>query len=155
MYGHRADVNPERLIPPEPPGGNNVLAAVGHRVGCANMRPRRPCGHTCDYPRLNVFILFLHRQPDDPAAVICLMTAIARIAISPASAPFRYWILRRHGRPCYSPADSEKLHAHFSPGSPNKKSSFLTAIILMLFPTLCKPYRDARLALIQTALSAK
>ncbi len=26
-----------------------------------------------------------------------------------------------------------------SPGSPNKKSSFLTAITLMLFRTLCKP----------------
>lgn len=36
---HRADVNPERLVLlGQSLGGNNVLAAVGHCVGCANMR---------------------------------------------------------------------------------------------------------------------
>ncbi len=55
-----ADVNPERLdtVLGQSLGGNNVLAAVGHCVG-ANMRATpTPGGHTCDYPRLNVFILF-------------------------------------------------------------------------------------------------
>ncbi len=36
---HRADVNPERLIPASRARRvNNVPAAVGHCVGCANMR---------------------------------------------------------------------------------------------------------------------
>ncbi len=36
---HRADVNPERtVLLGQSTGGNNVLAAVGHCVGCANMR---------------------------------------------------------------------------------------------------------------------
>lgn len=63
---HRADVNPERLVLlGQSLGGNNVLAAVGLRR-LRKYALRRPGGHTCDYPRLNVFILFLHRQPDDP-----------------------------------------------------------------------------------------
>lgn len=61
---HRADVNPERPVLLGQSPAVIMLAAVGHCVGCANMRyADRGIRAIISTQR---FILFLHRQPDDP-----------------------------------------------------------------------------------------
>ncbi len=97
-------------------------------------------GHTCDYPRLNVFILFLHRQPDDPGqAAICLMTASAIGNIASVSPIPVLLILHAARQTMLFPRRTVRNCMVPRPGAQNKNLSFLTAITLMLFRTLRKP----------------
>ncbi|ECI4059048.1 alpha/beta hydrolase [Salmonella enterica subsp. enterica] len=152
---HRADVNPERLVLlGQSLGGNNVLAAVGHCVGCANMRYADQAGIRAiilDSTFLSYSSIANQMIPGSGYLLDDRYSADRNIA---SVSPIPVLILHGTADHVIPWQDSEKLYALAR--EPKQKIFIPDGDHIDAFSgRYANLYRDAMIKFIQTALSAK